>query len=60
MKPADLLVAALDEDGIDPTEAAVEYLDGQISELAEVLVEYFQSSDESKKPHCFDRASGCD
>jgi hypothetical protein len=38
------LAAALQEDGIDPSEAAIARLDCQITELAEVLVDYFLST----------------
>lgn len=35
------LVSALEHCGIEPTEAEIAKLDGQLSELAKVLVDYY-------------------
>jgi hypothetical protein len=44
MNSTDDLVEALQEDGFDPSESALAWLDAKISELAEVLVDYYLSS----------------
>jgi hypothetical protein len=41
----DDLIDALREDDLDPSESALTLLDAQITELAEVLVDFYLSSD---------------
>ena len=45
MNSTDDLVAALQEEGIDPSQCALTWLDAQITELAELLVDFYLSSD---------------
>lgn len=39
------LIEALQEDGVDPSESALTWLDSQITELAELLVNFYLSSE---------------
>ena len=50
MKHKEALIKALLQDGIEPTDQAVASLDAQITELAEILVDYWILKTSKIKP----------